>query len=124
MGDVTYARVVILGDEYRIAGEAQGAPVPELAAYVDDKMNEVRRQSPSPDLKRVAVMASLNLADELFRERARHAALTAELQERLTRMAATLTEVLGEETVAAGANADAATDAGGLAAARDRRRGR
>ncbi|MBM3317766.1 MAG: cell division protein ZapA [Candidatus Eisenbacteria bacterium] len=96
MGAASYARVVILGEEYRIAGEAEGASIPELAAYVDDKMNAVRRQSSSPDAKRIAVMASLNLADELFRERARSAALAVELQSRVARLDASLATALSE----------------------------
>jgi cell division protein ZapA (FtsZ GTPase activity inhibitor) len=121
MGEATYARVTILGEEYRIAGEAQGASIPELAAYVDDKMNAVRRQSSSPDLKRVAVMASLNLADELFRERARAAALAAELQARVARMDATLTRVIGDGK--SGSETDATLDAPEMAAVGGRGRG-
>lgn len=121
MGEATYARVTILGEEYRIAGEAQGASIPELAAYVDDKMNAVRRQSNSPDLKRVAVMASLNLADELFRERARAAALTAELQTRVARMDATLARVIGDGQP--GSETGAILDAPGMAAVGGRGRG-
>jgi cell division protein ZapA len=121
MGEATYARVTILGEEYRIAGEAQGASIPELAAYVDDKMNAVRRQSSSPDLKRVAVMASLNLADELFRERARAAALAAELQARVARMDATLTRVIGDGKP--GSEAGAILETPGMAAVGGRGRG-
>jgi cell division protein ZapA len=121
MGEATYARVTILGEEYRIAGEAQGAAIPELAAYVDDKMNAVRRQSNSPDLKRVAVMASLNLADELFRERARAAALAAELQTRVARMDATLARALGDGK--SGAKPGPIVDAPGMAAVGGRSRG-
>jgi len=96
MGETTYAHVTILGEEYRIAGEPEGAPVPELAAYVDDKMNAVRRQSQAIDPKRIAVMASMNLADELFRERARTAALTAKLQARVAQIDAAVSGWLGE----------------------------
>ncbi len=90
MGEARYTTVTILGEDYRIAGEAEGASIPELAAYVDDKLNEVRRHSDTPDIKRIAVMASLNLADELFRERARHAALMAAVEERVSRIGAAL----------------------------------
>jgi cell division protein ZapA len=121
MGEATYARVTILGEEYRIAGEAQGASIPELAAYVDDKMSAVRRQSNSPDLKRVAVMASLNLADELFRERARAAALAAELQSRVARMDAALARALGDGK--SGAQTGAILEASGMAAVGGRGRG-
>jgi cell division protein ZapA len=86
MGETTYTKVTILGDDYRIAGEPDGAPVPELAAYVDRKMNEVRRQSAVPDARRIAVLTSLNLADELFRERARRQELMNQMAERIARL--------------------------------------
>lgn len=117
MGESSYARVTILGEEYRIAGEAEGASIPELAAYVDDKMNAVRRQSQSPDLKRVAVMASLNLADELFRERARSEALAADLQARVARLDASLAAALdGLEGSEPAGTGPAAQEAGSMLA--------
>lgn len=86
MGETAYTKVTILGDEYRIAGEPDGAPVPELAAYVGRRMDELRRQSAVPDVRRLAVLTSLNLADELFRERARRDNLQREIDVRLTRI--------------------------------------
>jgi cell division protein ZapA len=77
---------MILGEEYRIGGEAAGASVSELAAYVDRKIKEVRQQSSVTDPKRVAVLASLNLADELFRERAVSASLLDEVRRRVERL--------------------------------------
>jgi cell division protein ZapA len=93
MGEITYTKVTILGDEYRIAGEPDGAPVPELAAYVDRRMDEVRRQTSVPDIRRIAVLTSLNLADELFRERARALALRAQIGERVARIESALNAI-------------------------------
>ncbi|MBD3236905.1 MAG: cell division protein ZapA [Candidatus Eisenbacteria bacterium] len=96
MGEAQYNRVTILGEEYRIGGDASGAPVPELAAYVNEKIQEVRRHGATADPKRVAVLASLNLADELFRERALAAALLTEVKRRVAKMDSILTESLRE----------------------------
>lgn len=96
MGEAHYSRVTILGEEYRIGGDAAGAPVPELAAYVNKKIQEIRRQGGAPDPKRVAVLTSLNLADELFRERALAAALLTEVKRRVAKMDSILTESLRE----------------------------
>jgi cell division protein ZapA len=90
MEKTAYTKVTILGEEYRIAGEADGAPVPELAAFVDRRMNELRRQSAIPDARRIAVLTSLNLADELFRERARRQTLQTEIDARLARIGSAL----------------------------------
>ena len=96
MGEGKYRSVTIMGEEYRVSGESAGAPVSDLAAYVDDKMNQIRRLSDVPDSKRIAVMASLNIADELFRERAQWSALADEMERRLARMGAALDQLMGD----------------------------
>jgi cell division protein ZapA len=97
MGEAGYTRVTILGDEYRVGGDASGAAVAELAAYVEQKMKEVRRKSSMTDPKRIAVMTSLNLADELFRERALADALLTEMKERAAKMDSVLAITLAEQ---------------------------
>jgi cell division protein ZapA len=103
MGDNTVTKVTILGDEYRIAGVPDGAPVPELAAYVDRRMDEVRQRSAVSDMRRLAVLTSLNLADDLFRERARAQALQAEIGKRIARIESVL------DAIPPGPDGDAST---------------
>lgn len=86
MSEATYTKITILGDEYRVAGEALGASISDLATYVADKMSEVKQSSSTIDPKRIAVLTALNLADELLRERA----LTADVADRLRQRAAEL----------------------------------
>lgn len=102
MGATGITRVVIFGEEYRVGGEASGAPVSDLAAYVEQKIKEVRRQGSTVDPKRLAVLASLNLADELFRERALSSAVTAAVRERAAKMDARLAAVLAGEAAGTG----------------------
>ncbi|MBP7669528.1 MAG: cell division protein ZapA [Candidatus Eisenbacteria bacterium] len=90
MDESKYKSVTIMGEEYRVSGETAGTPLPDLAAYVDDKMNQLRRLSGVPDPKRIAVMTSLNIADELFRERARWATLQAEMLKKVARIGSAL----------------------------------
>ncbi|MFH1143942.1 MAG: cell division protein ZapA [Candidatus Eisenbacteria bacterium] len=96
MGEGKYKSVTIMGEEYRVSGETDGAPLPDLAAYVDDKMSQIRRLSGVPDAKRIAVMTSLNIAEELFRERAEWAALAAEMERRVTRIGTALDRLMGD----------------------------
>ncbi len=96
MGEAEYTKVTILGEEYRVAGDASGADIPVLAAFVDDKMGEVKRRSNSLDIKRIAVLTALNLADELFRERARRASGDAEVRERIEEIGFALEDTLTE----------------------------
>ena len=60
----------ILGREYKVAcGEDERADLLEAVTFVDRQMREIRDGSKSAGIERVAVMAALNIANELLRER-------------------------------------------------------
>ena len=88
--DKNVVQVQIFGHSYTIRGEAEQGYIVDAAAYVDRKMREVTEKLPVASLSKVAVLASLNIADELFKERrererrARDAAAAAR-SEQLTR---------------------------------------
>ena len=62
--------VVIQGQRYPVTSTLEPAYVAELAAYVDEKMRLASEANDTSDFLRVAVLAALNLADEVFRQRA------------------------------------------------------
>ena len=62
--------VVIQGQRYPVRSSLEPAYVAELAAYVDEKMRLASEANDTSDFLRVAVLAALNLADEVFRQRA------------------------------------------------------
>ena len=64
--------VKILGKEYRIKTDADPEHIEQVAAYVDQVMQDVQRNT--PDTQNAAVLAALNIASELMR--ARSASLT------------------------------------------------
>ncbi len=67
------ARVVnvdIHGQRYAVRSELDPQYIGELAAYLDEKMQMAARELTSADPLRVAVIAALNIIDELFRARA------------------------------------------------------
>ena len=59
--------VEIRGQRYPIRTTLDVRYVKELAGYVDEKMSAAADSAPSGDSLRLAVLAALNLADELFR---------------------------------------------------------
>lgn len=83
--------VTIFGSEYKIKG-ADPDYIQTVAAYVDGKMRELERRLATGTPTKIAILASLNIADELFRERAERGRLDAELAQR----AKALTKTLGE----------------------------
>lgn len=60
-------RVEILGQHYPIRSDLDEAYLHELAAYVDQKMRAAAAATPGGDWVRLAIVAALNAADELFR---------------------------------------------------------
>ncbi len=85
-------QVQIFGHSYTIRGEADQDYIMGVASYVDRKMREITEKLPVASLSKVAILASLNIADELFKERARH----EQNQEQLDRRAARLNAVLDD----------------------------
>jgi cell division protein ZapA len=63
-------QVDIFGSQYTIRkGSEDPEYIARVAAYVDQKMREINDRLPVASVSKVAVLASLNLADELFKER-------------------------------------------------------
>ncbi len=88
-------QVEIFGHSYTIRGEANQEYILEVAAYVDRKMREITEKLPVASLSKVAILASLNIADELFKERARRETEVRDLRD-LSVRTAHLTAVLDE----------------------------
>ena len=59
--------VEIQGQRYPIRSALDPAYVARLALYVDEKMRAAADSTPTGDSLRLAVLAALNIADELFR---------------------------------------------------------
>ena len=74
--------VEIHGQRYPIRSSLDPEYVARLATYVDEKMRAAADTSPSGDSMRLAVIAALNVADELFRCRDASRARSGELAER------------------------------------------
>ena len=62
--------VEIHGQRYAIRSELDPQYIGELSAYLDEKMRAAARELSSTDPLRIAVIAALNIADEVFKARA------------------------------------------------------
>lgn len=62
-------KVRIYGQEYTVSGERDEETIIEIADYVDSKMREINRFFSSNIPGSLAVLASINIADELFEAR-------------------------------------------------------
>ncbi len=94
MDNKNLVQVQIFGHSYAIRGEADQDYIVGVAAYVDRKMREITEKLPVASLSKVAILASLNIADELFKERAQHEAREQSLTDRTARLNAVLDDLL------------------------------
>jgi cell division protein ZapA len=78
--------VEILGQRFPIRSTLDDAYVQDLANYVDDRMRAAEDATPGADALRVALVAALNLADEVFRARGEGTSILADLAERVDRL--------------------------------------
>jgi len=86
--------VDIHGQRYPIRSTLEPEYVARLASYVDEKMRAASESTPTGDSLRLAVLAALNIADELFRCRDANHAQTGELAERAGELERLLDRVL------------------------------
>lgn len=69
MNETQVTTVQIFGREYKIKGFADEKYIVKVAKYVDEKMKELSTSSSMIAQDRLAILAALNIADELFRGR-------------------------------------------------------
>lgn len=86
--------VEIFGQGYALNAGADPKYVEELAAYVDAQMREVGRSAGAVDSVRVAVLAALNIADEVFRLRSGVDSARGDLEKRAAALARELDAAL------------------------------
>jgi len=89
-------QVQILGQQLPLRTEADPKYAIELAEYVDGKMREVTKMLPVASVSKVAILASLNIADELFKERANKQRTGSDFQDKAAVIARRLDEILDE----------------------------
>ncbi|UCH85700.1 MAG: cell division protein ZapA [Candidatus Latescibacterota bacterium] len=94
MGEVSVTSVHIFGHEYKIKGYADKTYIEEIARYVHDKMKEVAESTALTSQERVAVLAALNIADELFQENKKRTETFSSVEERAQEMLSLLDDGL------------------------------
>jgi cell division protein ZapA len=92
----TVLKVNIYGTEYPIKGEVDVEYIRHVAEYVDRKMREVDQTTAAKSSLKVAILAALNIADELFREREEKTGLVQTLEARINHLSKLINENLRE----------------------------
>jgi cell division protein ZapA len=86
--------VEIFGAVYHVRGRDDSGYLQELATLVDGKMREVAERVRTVDTAKIAILAALNIADELHQCRQRHEGERDEIRERVTALAGELAAAL------------------------------
>jgi len=98
--DQTLTTVTIFGSEYRIKGPDDPIYARRMASEIDRRMREIAERQRINSPLRVAVLALLNMADELDRERHRIDEATSVVVDRARELELLLAAAVDAEPVA------------------------
>jgi cell division protein ZapA len=87
-------KIEIYDQSYNVNADGNEEYLKELAAYVDGKMRSVADATKMVDSLKVAVLAALNIADEMFTLRQRQDAIEGPLRKRVEKCVALVEKAL------------------------------
>jgi cell division protein ZapA len=90
----SHTEVRIFGATYHVRGSDDSGYLQALADLVDGKMREVAQVVATTDMARIAILAALNVADELFQVRKQQEGERDEIKEKAAELAEELTQAL------------------------------
>lgn len=93
----TVVHVDIHGHRYSVRSDLDPHYISRLAEFLDDRMQAAARELSSADPTRIAVIAALNVADELHRARAESAGAADRLHARTAEIERIVDAVLADE---------------------------
>jgi cell division protein ZapA len=76
-------KIQIYDQSYNVNADGNEEYLHELAAYVDGKMRSIAESTHMVDSLKVAVLAALNIADEMFQTRKRQQEIEGPLRQRV-----------------------------------------
>jgi cell division protein ZapA len=78
----TPVTVQIAGQRFSLRGDQDERAMREMAAYVDGRMKELQKHTRTADTQSLAVLAALQITEDLFKERRACADLKRRVRER------------------------------------------
>ncbi len=93
-------KIKIYGTEYPIksASETETEYILTVADYVDQKMREIDQNTQAKSSLKVAILAALNITDELFQEKAKKKPDVGDAGNRIRQLSDTLDKALGVDS--------------------------
>jgi len=92
-------KINIYGTEYPIKSDAETNTeyIKKVAAYVDRKMREIDQSTEAKSSLKIAILAALNITDELFQEKKINETLLEKMEDKLNNLNTSLDESLSKE---------------------------
>ena len=92
-------KVDVFGQRLALQGDADERYVQELAQYVEGQMNSIARNLVTSTPTKVAILAAINIADQLFRQESRRQAGEAEVERRASGLLERIDAEIGGELI-------------------------
>ncbi len=92
MAEKSTEKVEIFGQEYKIKGVGNPQYIHKIAGYVDKKMREIAHSSGIMSQSRIAILAALNITDELYQVRETREKAEQELESQAAKLGELLEE--------------------------------
>ena len=99
MRDSESVTVNIFGQDYTLKGGADPAYVQKVANFVDERMQEVAQGSNRPPTVKVAILAAVNIADELLREQQKRLESVVDFEDRTVQLSRLLAKEVNADEV-------------------------
>ena len=91
-------KVSILGQDYTVKAPADAEYIKEVAEYVNEKMREVQESiGPDQSSTRIAILAAMNISDELFSIKRNKESNTGDIGGRIASLIELIDESLAKE---------------------------
>jgi cell division protein ZapA len=81
-GKERLVEIKVFGQTYTVKTDAEEEHIQRVARHVNEKMDEVTRNTKSVSSLSVAILTALNIADDLIREREKRIALLQEVEKK------------------------------------------
>ena len=83
-------QVEVFGQRLNLQGEGEEAYFHELAGYVDAQMRNLAQQTPTSTPTKLAILAAINVTDQLFRQERQRQTGDAEFERRTQTLVETI----------------------------------
>ena len=94
-GNENFVKVTIYGQEYTIKAPADATYIKNIAEYVDEKMREVQEELSTPQVPaKVAILAAMNISDDLFAIKRNHEKSNNELERKVSSLIEVVEEAI------------------------------